>query len=191
MIECIYGDIMKKKDKKKNNQYQWILTITILAFIISAVFTIISETFISSVNTILGILLVITFVGIGIIFDMIGVAVATSPESPLHSMASKKVKGAKMAIKLKKNADRVSSFCNDVVGDICGIISGSASAVIVVNLVNEYKFNDLFITILVMATIAAFTIGGKATFKGYAMKHSSQILFIFARVLNFFHRIKD
>ena len=29
-----------------------------------------------------------------------------------------------------RNAGRVSSFCNDVIGDICGVISGSAAAVI-------------------------------------------------------------
>ena len=46
-----------------------------------------------------------------------------------HAMSSKKIKGAKKAVSFKKNADKVSSFCNDVIGDICGIISGSAGEI--------------------------------------------------------------
>ena len=57
-------------------------------------------------------------------------AVATANEKPFHSMASRKVPGALEAIRLLRNAERVSSICNDVVGDICGVVSGSASATI-------------------------------------------------------------
>ena len=126
------------------------------------------------------------FIVIGIIFDMVGVAVTIADEAPLNSMAAKKVYGARTAISLKKNANRVSSFCCDVVGDICGIISGSAGAVIVLNLVNNFNWNELIVTVLVMAIVSALTIGGKALEKIYAMKHSNEILLKSAKVLSLF-----
>ena len=59
------------------------------------------------------ILLVIIFVGI--IFDVVGMAVACADETPFHAMASRKIPGAQEAISLLRNAERVSSICNDVV----------------------------------------------------------------------------
>ena len=111
------------KKKKRNN---WPLIVTILAFTISLLFSFMSESIMPKVGIIVGIMILILFIFIGIIFDMIGVAVTSSNEEPLHAMSSKKIKGAKKAVSFKKNADKVSSFCNDVIGDICGIISGSA-----------------------------------------------------------------
>ena len=94
-----------------------------------------------------------------------------------------------MAIKLKRNADKVSSFCNDVVGDICGIISGSTGTVIAIKLIEIFKVNDLLVTLIVVGFISSLTIGGKALVKGIAMRKSDKILFIFAKFLNFFRNI--
>ena len=102
---------MSKKKKKTN--IKWIITITLLAFTISFVFSLISELTLSNVGLILSIIILLLFIGIGIIFDMIGVAVTSGTESPLNAMSSKKLKGAKKAVLFKKNADKVSSFCND------------------------------------------------------------------------------
>ena len=101
-------------------------------------------------------------------------------------MASQKIKGAKTAVKLKKNASKVSSFCNDVVGDICGIISGSTAAVIAINLANTSNFNSLLITLIVMGIVSSITIGGKAIFKGVAISKSNKILFKFAKIICIF-----
>ncbi len=79
-------------------------------------------------------LVLAVFIGLGIVFDMIGVAVTAADPKPFHSMAAHKEKGAKAAIRLLQNANQVSSVCNDVVGDICGIVSGSTAAVIVTHL---------------------------------------------------------
>ncbi|MFQ8767640.1 MAG: hypothetical protein ACLR8U_14850 [Oscillospiraceae bacterium] len=43
-------------------------------------------------------------------FDIIGVAVTAADEKPFHSMASRKVPEAGEALKLIRNAGRVSSF---------------------------------------------------------------------------------
>jgi len=174
------------KKKKNSVDYIWILKIIIIAFIISIVFTTISETIIPNVNVIIGIILTIVFIAIGVLFDMIGVAVTASDEKVFHSMSSQKVRGAKTAVVLKKNASKVSSFCNDVVGDICGIISGSTAAVIAINLTNTSNFNSLLITLIVMGIVSSITIGGKAIFKGVAISKSNKILFKFAKIICIF-----
>ena len=179
----------KEKSKKKGLvDYKWISKIIILSFIISVLFSFVSETAIPNLNIFFGIILTLVFVLIGVVFDMIGVAVAAADESQFHSMAARRVKGAKMAVKLKKNADRVASFCNDVVGDICGIISGSTGAVIALKIIEKTNFNDMLITLIIMGIISAFTIGGKAIEKGFAMKKSNQILFNFAKILSIFSK---
>ena len=172
--------------KKKENI--WIIQILILSFTISIIFSLISETAIPNVSIAIGILICLIFIFIGIIFDMIGVSVTASDEKVFHCMASKNVKGAKMAVKLKKNASKVSSFCNDVVGDICGIISGSTGAVITIKIIDKFGFNNLLTTVIIMGIISAITIGGKAMVKGLAIKNSNKILFNFAKVLSIFNR---
>lgn len=181
---------MRKKIQSKRNtvDIKWIIKIIVVSFLISIIFTLISESAIPNIGIILGIILTIIFILIGVIFDMVGIAVATAEEAQFHSMATKKVKGAKMAIKLKRNADKVSSFCNDVVGDICGIVSGSTGAVIAIKMVENYNFNPLITTLVVMGIISALTIGGKAIEKGFAMKKSNNILFNFAKILSVFSK---
>ena len=147
------------KKKKRNN---WPLIVTILAFTISLLFSFMSESVMPKVGIIVGIMILILFIFIGIIFDMIGVAVTSSNEEPLHAMSSKKIKGAKKAVSFKKNADKVSSFCNDVIGDICGIISGSAGVSVAKGLASTFNLNIFYTGLIVTALIAALTIGGKA-----------------------------
>ncbi len=173
------------RKNKKNSKNFWIIKIILVAFIISVVFSFISETAIPNVNILLGIILTLVFIVIGVLFDMIGLAVASADESVFNSMASKKVKGAKMAVQLKKNADKVSSFCNDVVGDICGIISGSTGAVIA-SKISSNGLNSLVVTIITMGIISALTIGGKAMEKSIAINKSDKILYTFAKVLSIF-----
>ena len=86
------------KKNKKNNKITWIIIVTIVSFILSIIFSSLSETIIPNINIIFGILLIIVFIGIGIIFDMIGVAITAANETPFHSMASKKVKGSKHSV---------------------------------------------------------------------------------------------
>lgn len=176
--------------KKKKNNTKWLITITILAFTISFVFSLVSEITLSNVNLILGILILITFIALGIVFDMVGVAVTSGTESPLNAMSSKKIKGAKTAVSFKKNADKVSSFCNDVIGDICGIISGSAGVTITATISETYNLNIFWVGLTITAIIAALTIGGKAIFKGVAIKNSNKIIYITAKILSIFEKKK-
>ena len=120
----------------------------------------------------------------------IGVAVTTADETPFHAMASRKVPEARDALKLIRNANRVSSFCNDVIGDICGVISGSASAVIAARVIAAgVGGTQMIVDLLMSAFVAALTVGGKAFGKTFAISESTRIVQMTARVLCFFRKI--
>jgi CBS domain containing-hemolysin-like protein len=188
-----YDTMLKKRDRvvKKTVNVRWIIQISFLAFIISLVFSGGSNIILDKVNIYFGILIVSFFILIGVIFDMIGIAVASASESPFHSMASKRVKGAKTSVKMIKNADKVSAFCNDVIGDICNIISGGAGAVVAAAVASKTSIDPVIIALLVTATIASITIGGKAMGKSYAINKSEVIIYKFAKIINMFVKEKN
>lgn len=175
------------KHKEKIDKF-WIIKIVLIAFIVALTFAIISETLIPNVNLVFGIIILIIVIMLGVIFDMVGVAVTAADEVPFHSMASRKVKCAKVAVKLKKNADKVSSFCNDVFGDICGVISGSIGVIISDSLSNVINVDNLYISLIVTATIASITIGAKAICKSFAINKSNIILYRFSKFISIFYR---
>lgn len=161
----------------------WIIEITIMAFITSLVLSFFSDIVVSNASLAVCIVVLIVFIALGIVFDMIGVSATVADAKVFNSMAAKKVKGAKTALSLIKNSSKVSSFCNDVVGDICGIISGSAGVTVAVALNNMISFNPILINLIVTSIIAALTIGGKAFGKSYAINKANQILYSFAKFL--------
>lgn len=179
-----------KRKKKVLIDIKWIIKITLLAFSISLVFSLLSETTIPRVSVLVGIIILILFIIIGILFDIIGLAVTSSDEAPFHSMNSRRVKGADIAVLLKQNADKVSSFCNDVVGDICGIVSGTASSIIAISLANIFNIDKFFVTLFVTAIVASLTIGGKAIGKSFAINKSNYILYEFSKFISKFYKIK-
>ena len=190
-IENLKVQIRRKEKKSKERpDFKWIFKIMALAFVISITFSFISETVLPNVNVIIGILLVIIFILLGVIFDMLGVSVTSADEKPFHSMNSRKVKGAGVAVKFKKSADKVSSFCNDVIGDICGIVSGSAGTIIAIALANSLHVDKFVITLVVTALIASLTIGGKSLGKSYAINKSNLILYKFAKFISNFYKVK-
>lgn len=178
----------KEKIKKEKVDIKWIVTVTITAFLISFSLSFISEMTIPKLSLWIGIMITFIFILIGVLFDIIGVAVTTADEAVFHSMNSRKVKGAKIAVKFKKNSARVSSFCCDVIGDVCGIISGAAGATIATILVKECSFNPLITTLTIAAFIASLTIGGKAIGKSFAINKSDIILYEFAKFINNFYK---
>ncbi len=180
----------KEKIKKESVDVKWILIVTITAFSISFGLSFISEMTIPNLSLILGILVTLLFILLGILFDIVGVSVTTADEAVFHSMNSRKVKGANIAVKFKKNADKVSSFCCDVIGDICGIISGVAATTIAAILVKDFNFNPLITSLTVAATIASLTIGGKAIGKSFAINKSDIILYEFAKIISIFYKGK-
>ena len=121
---------------------------------------------------------------IGIIFDIVGVAVTSADEKPFHSMAARKVIGAQEAIRLLRKADKVSSICNDVIGDICGVVSGSASAAIVTQILANFDSSmPQIISLGMSALVAGLTVGGKAVGKGFAIESSTKIVHMVGKII--------
>lgn len=142
--------------------------------------------FITFIPLWLSILIMFSIVAAGILFDMIGVAVAAATEQPLHAMGADRVAGAKQAIWLVRNADLVANICNDVVGDVCNTISGAITAGFTVAIAARYSLDQSLISILAIAAIAALNVGGKAAGKIFALKRPQEVIVIVGRILLWF-----
>ena len=89
-----------------------------------------------------------------------------------------------MAIRLVQNSEKVSSICCDVIGDICGVVSGSASAVIAVRLLEDFTLSwPTVLKVGMSALVAGLTVGGKAIGKGIALRHSVPIVHFVGRLI--------
>lgn len=176
------------KGKKNKINFNWIVKILTLSFVISISFSFASEVALPNVSLFWGIVITLIFILIGVLFDMVGVAVTASDEAVFHSMASNKVRGAKLAVKFKKNADKMSSFCQDVVGDVCGIVSGSTGAIISLKISSSFNTNSILTTLIVMGLISSLTIGGKAIEKAIAINKCNEILYKFSNFISYFYR---
>ncbi len=180
---------MKKKDNFKRYNFRWVFLISLWTFFLAAIFSIITENLVSNLDILMAFMVLVFVIIIGIIFDTIGIAVAVAQEGPFHAMAANRIKEAKHAIKLVRNAGQVSNFCNDVIGDISGIISGAAGATIVFKLINRYPtLNAVGLSIVLTSMIASFTVGGKAFGKSVAILHHENIIFRISVFLNFLEK---
>lgn len=180
----------KKKEKRsKPKTWIWPVKILILSIFLSLGFSLISELVLSKTNIIIAVLVILIFISISILLDMVGLAVASSSLEPFTAMAARKVKGSKQAIALHKNADKVSSICCDVIGDICGILAGAAGASIVTKIALESTgFLPILISSIVSAIIAGLTIFGKSILKRYAIDNANDVTLKMAKLLNIFTR---
>lgn len=171
-----------------NKKVKWLLTVGIVSFILSIVMSITSEGIIPRVNTIIGIVIILLFIFISVLFDMIGVAITAQDETPFHSMASKKIKGSAHSVKLLKNSDKLASICNDVIGDVCGVVSGSAGVLVASSISDYFVINKSIVVLVVTALIASITITGKAYGKTIAINNSKYITEKVGKVLHKFQK---
>ncbi len=178
-----------KKENKENSNVKWALQAFILTFVLSGAVSFISNNGVEKLNIFASIIILILVILIGIIFDIIGVAVTVAEEDHFHAKATKKVKGAKTSLKLIKNASKVANICADVIGDICGVVSGAISAMIALKIANLYNVSSN-IQFLVSALVASITVSGKALGKNLANNKSTEIVHIVGTVLNKFEKNK-
>ncbi len=172
-----------KRERRKT--MRWVTTIFFVTIFVSGFISFLSDEIMAKSNIFVAFLILLAIVMIGIIFDIIGVAVTSADEKPFHSMAARKVPGAHEAIRLLRNAERVSSICNDVVGDICGVVSGSASATIAAEVLRSFTFTwPRVMTLLMSALVAALTVGGKAIGKTFAINSSTTIVHNVGRLVH-------
>jgi len=103
-------------------------------------------------------------------------------------MSSKRIKGADESVYLLKRANVAANICNDVIGDICGIVSGTAGAALTLAIRGKAGNTNMVITgVVISALIAALTVGGKAVGKQIALKDGKDIVLAVGR---FMHLIK-
>ena len=168
---------LASRRKERNKTIRWVITIFLVTIFVSGTISYVSDEIMARSSMTVAFLILLAIILLGIIFDIIGVAVTSADEKPFHSMASRKVPGAQEAIKLLRNAERVSSICNDVVGDICGVVSGSASATIAVQILQNFEFTlPNIISLLMSALVAGLTVGGKAIGKTFAIGSCTKIV---------------
>ena len=166
----------------KKEKY-WVIKISIIVFILSVVFSLLSSSVVENIKGIIpAILILIIVILIGVVFDLIGVSVTIADPDELNAMASKRIKGAKKALVMHKNSDKISNICADVIGDICGVLSGSLGTMIAIKIISEYQIN-FDIEIIIAGLIASLTVGGKAYTKKIAKKNATNILIFCARLL--------
>ena len=179
----------KASEKKKKSGVKWALKIFFLTILFSVVFSLISELVISSAGLVVAVVILVILIAINILFDIIGVAAATCDPVAFKAMAAKRVKGAKAAIWIAKNAEKVTNICADVIGDICGIVSGAAGAAVLVKIIQyaqSLQPYEMAVSIAISALIAGFTVGGKALGKKTAMENANAIIFAIGRFFSIF-----
>ncbi|TYS68159.1 hypothetical protein FZC76_10455 [Sutcliffiella horikoshii] len=172
---------------KWKDAINWSLAIAVITLVLAAIFSIVSTYLLSGVTWAIGMVIVFIIVFIGIFFDMLGIASTAADEKPFHAMAAERVNGSKQAIQIVRNADRFASFCNDVIGDISGIISGTASAIVVISFTlsvgqTEDSLFHYIVAVVFTSVVAAVTVGGKAFGKSMAIQYSTPILFQVGRL---------
>ncbi len=176
--------------RERNRTTKWVVTIFFVTIFISGTISLVSDEVMANSSLLVAFLILLVIIFVGIVFDIIGMAVASADEKPFHSMASRKVPGAHDAIRLLRNAERVSSICNDVVGDICGVVSGSASATIAaLILANAQVGWPRGISLMMSALAAGLTVGGKAIGKTFAVNSCTKIVHMVGWVIYTLNRV--
>lgn len=167
------------------------LIVAFFTFFIALFVSIGSQVLMSTVKYLwVAILLLIIIIALGIFFDIIGTAAAAAALPPFNAKAAKKVFGAYQAVKITKNASAVANYCNDVIGDIAGTLSGAVGAGIVFNLAHTFSFSDTILTGAIMTSfIAALTVGGKSLGKGVAIARANSIIFRVAVTLGWWENV--
>lgn len=181
-----------KKSQKSKPGINWAVKATVISFFMTIAFSLFSELIVRTASVYISALIVLLLVLISIAFDMIGTAMASAEQAPFVAMSSRKVRGAKEVLGLIKNTDKVCSIYNDIVGDICGIVSGAATSAIIYNVVIARNISssliEMIFTIFFSAVVACLTIGGKAFGKTIALKRSKDILLLVGVFLSIFKK---
>lgn len=167
------------------------LWIMFFSFAIGLVLSLGAETLIKNIqHTGLSLALLIVVILIGIVSDAIGTAAAAADISPFNAMASKKVPGAREAVKIVKNADLVANLTADVGGDIAGTLSGAIGAAIIFSISKTFSLgNTVLISAVMTSLIAALTVGGKNIGKNIAITRANSIIIKVARILRWWENL--
>ena len=172
---------------KKKTNIKWLIKIIIISLIASVVFTLASTEILGRTGYVMSFAILAVFIIVGIVFDVVGIAVTAASEAPFNSMATRRQRGAAEALRLIKNANRVTCYCNDVIGDVTGIVSGTTAALIAARLMEGFNTESLMFPVIISAVVTGLTVGGKAIGKTFAFNKSTEIVHFVGRTLNLVH----
>jgi CBS domain containing-hemolysin-like protein len=177
--------LKKNRRGQKKRTILWVIMVGFWTFILAVIFSLVTQLLLKNLQSVLiSFILLILVIFIGIFFDIIGTAITAADEKPFHSKAAKKIYGAKKGIYLVRNAEQVANFCNDVIGDISGIVSGSIGAMIIISLaVGVQEPGEIYLSIIMAGVVSAITVGGKAYGKSLAINNSIEIVLAAARII--------
>jgi hypothetical protein len=166
------------------SQTRRFVAVGVATFFLSVLISLGSQTLLTFFSLFPALILLLVIVGLGIIFDIIGVAVTAAREEPFHAMAVDRVSGAQQAIRLVRHADKVATFTNDMIGDVAGTLSGAVAAAVVMRLLLlRPGLKEPVMTTLMVALIAALTVAGKACGKVIALNNAHDIVLVVGRLL--------
>jgi len=169
---------------KKKTNIKWLIKVVLISLVASIVFTLASTEILGNTGYIMSFTILAIFIIVGIVFDVIGIAVTAATEAPFNSMATRRQRGAAESLRLIKNANKVTCYCNDVIGDVTGIVSGTTAALIAARLMEGLNTETLLFPVLISAVVTGLTVGGKAIGKTLAFNKSTQIVHGVGRMLN-------
>lgn len=173
------------KSEGKWSKIKYAVLIFIFTFICASVMYLFSQLVLSNIKSIIvGFVLLLAVIIIGIVFDIVGTAVAVANPATFRAKASRKLAGAKKSLVLIDNADKVANICNDVVGDICGTVSGGIGAALVFVLVSSGGTMEIIASVVMTGIIAALTVGGKALGKNFAISKADYIIWNVGKILD-------
>jgi len=121
--------------------------------------------------------IVVALIVLGAAGDLLAVAAAAATAPALHSMAARRLPGARVALQLKRHADRVASISGDIVGDVAGTVSGAAAGAWALSAAQRHHWPVTVAAGLAVAVVAALTVGAKGTLKGVALTHANTVLY--------------
>ena len=169
---------------KKKTNVKWLIKIILISVAASVVFTLASTEILGRAGYIISFTILAAFIIVGIAFDVIGIAVTAASEAPFHSMATRRQRGATESLRLIRNANKVTCYCNDVIGDVTGIVSGTTAALIAARLMDGLGTKSLLFPVLIAAVVTGLTVGGKAIGKTLAFNKSTQVVLGVGKLLN-------
>ena len=179
-------------DKKKKKRNLWPVKALAISLLLAFAVNALSSYTLSDTQLWVAVVVTVLILVLGVVFDMIGTAATSCDVGPFLAMASRKVKGGKTAVKLAKKRDVVSSVCCDIVGDICGIVSGVCAATIAANRIFGAEAigstGNFWVSVAIYAVISMATITLKAVGKGLAVKKANSIIYGVAKVLSIFSK---
>ncbi len=180
-----------KQKKVRSTATAWALKIMPITFCLSLASSWFSQAVTTFTDLTASVMLLLFMMLVSVVFDGIGVSVTSCDKAAVKKLLQYDAKRAKIALGLIANAEKVNSVCADVIGDICGVLSGACGAVLAADLVSQTNTGGTWLPTLTSAVVAAATVGGKALMKGIAVKNADKYVVQTAKALSVIYKPKD